>query len=212
MRYLWIWFLLTTLQGCGGDVTDDHFCPIDCSSTFSGRSDVYQVSVIGSDSQDYQCLSEAEPTPVTVRFLISKDNSEGTSTVEFNDFEKNNLNLPQQPLPRIAFTPILSGLRDANKTNPTIVDVCDGCGGPSNNTDTIKVSPYEFHGITTPKSEWCSDSCGVGTYTFIPKCGAVGSDTIDASILFGSTGGATGDSTDTASISVSVQQINAGAL
>ncbi len=206
MRFLWISLVICLLQACGGDVTDDNFCPIDCSSTFSGKSGVNQVTVVNSSSQQYQCINIDDPTPVTVRFLISKDNSAGTSSVEFDDNEKANLNLQQQPLPRIAFTPLLEGVRDASKTNPTIVDVCDGCEGTPSAGSVVKVSPYQFHGITTPKSEWCSDSCGVASYTFIPKCGPGGSDSIDASILFTSISGTAGSSEDAATISVSILQ------
>ena len=59
----------------------------------------------------------------------------------------------------IGFEPVLFGAMATENTNPEIFD-------SKNNT----VSSGKFDGVVTPRSEWCSDTCGVMTYEFWPVC------------------------------------------
>jgi hypothetical protein len=65
------------------------------------------------------------------------------------------------PLAGIAFEPlILRGLMAGAKTSPENATIeADG-----------KVSPFKYAGVVTPKSEWCSDSCGVASVEIWPIC------------------------------------------
>ena len=148
MHYILVILSVFILQACGdsnsseiakkmnddpnsyNSLVADGLCPIDCSNAVLSPAST-KIKVVGSPNVDYQCLNEEEPTPVTVRFFVHKDSSEESTNVSFSDGEIEQLNLENQPLLRVAFAPLLNGVRDASRTNLDIVDVCDGCGGSS---------------------------------------------------------------------------------
>lgn len=77
------------------------------------------------------------------------------------------------PRSGISFEPMTWGGLAVDKTNP---EHQNGDG---------TVSSYKYRGVVTPRSEWCSDSCGVMTYEFWPVCVAGKENAISASISAG---------------------------
>ena len=65
------------------------------------------------------------------------------------------------PVAGLVFEPIiLRGLMAGNRTSTENATV-DANG---------QVSPYKYAGIVTPKSEWCTDTCGVASIEIWPVC------------------------------------------
>lgn len=144
-------FFLLIAVGCGLQ-TDDGLCPLECSGSI--------VSAFGPDSiratgpnVDFGCDINDSSTQTFSRPVLS--------TFLF-------VNSENIPLPRQVFTPTVAGVVDGCRTDPENGRIT------TNNPNSCSVDPYRFAGITTPKSQWCSDSCGVATVEFWPVC--VGQD------------------------------------
>ncbi len=58
--------------------------------------------------------------------------------------------------------------------------LCD----PNGDSTKCVVSPYQYLGIVTPSSEWCSDSTGVMSYEFWMSCNGASAE-FDASVVAG---------------------------
>jgi len=71
----------------------------------------------------------------------------------------------------LSFEPIISGIMAGARTSPENATV----------TGDI-VSPFKYAGIVTPKSEWCTDTCGIATIEVWPSC--VGGVTVPTTIQF----------------------------
>jgi len=78
--------------------------------------------------------------------------------------------LTKRPVSGVGFEPELHGLvsieNSAAEFKPT----------------PTTVSSAKFAGIVTPAAEWCSDTCGVITYEFWPKCINTNSNSISAGV------------------------------
>ena len=78
--------------------------------------------------------------------------------------------LTKRPVSGVGFEPELHGLvsieNSAAEFKPT----------------PTSVSSAKFAGIVTPAAEWCSDTCGVITYEFWPKCINTNSNNISAGV------------------------------
>ena len=208
-------FLIATvilLSACGGDLAEGNLCPINCSNSSIGFSGPLRVTPLGSATRNYQCLSGdalTDAAPIVVQFQVYRDGEDVQPSVSTpSDRENAEVFRDRTLLRNIAFTPYLEGIRDASKTNPTIVDICEGCG---TNATSVTVEPFEFHGITTRKQEWCSDACGVARYAFVPKCsGADISTDIRAGIIIGSSAGNPVGEGEANTVDITVNQVGGG--
>ena len=81
--------------------------------------------------------------------------------------------LTKRPVAGVGFEPDVKGLVSIENSAPEFHPT------PA---ETTKVSSAKYAGIVTPQAEWCSDTCGVITYEFWPKCVAAGSNAISAGV------------------------------
>ena len=82
--------------------------------------------------------------------------------------------LSKRPVAGVGFEPDVKGLVAIDKSAPEFHPT------PA---DTNTVSSAKYAGIVTPQAEWCSDTCGVITYEFWPKCVSTGSNVISAGVV-----------------------------
>jgi hypothetical protein len=75
--------------------------------------------------------------PVTVKFLAVRKITDGDG------------NSSEQPVPALGFDPIITGLMDNDATDASLLTGENGAGA------------FRYAGVVTPKTKWCSDSCGV---------------------------------------------------
>jgi hypothetical protein len=159
-------------NGAGGS------CVLDCSKSVIADSNFTATAL--SVGGTINCLGVGEgqvaklSAPVLAKFKI---------TGEFDG----------QTVPRanIGFDPVVVGMRSEQDTNPENATVTTDASG------VVTVTPYKFAGVVTPKSEWCTDSCGVASVEVWPVC--VGGVTNTVSISIGS-----GAMTQPASIEFSI--------
>lgn len=121
--------------------------------------------------------------PVTLQFMAEsirglryKNPFDTPSDVDARDSADDSEGKLWSPLAGIAFEPImLRGLMAGDRTSTENATV-DANG---------QVSPYKYAGIVTPKSEWCTDTCGVATIEVWPICIADSSNSIQMVIHSG---------------------------
>jgi hypothetical protein len=76
-----------------------------------------------------------------------------------------------------------------NPENGTVNEGCDPATGgiaEGKTFNDVVVDPYNHSGIVTPKSEWCSDACGIMTVDVWPVCVRGQSNSIAVSLRSGS--------------------------
>ena len=161
------------------DVDSPGACTISCSGHPVGASN-YTITPIGSTAGGLTCADTNKPLErgVTVRFRVTETITLGGTGASSGGGSTGGLSLDVAPetmtVPRagVSFEPVVTGDLSAEKTNDEHV---------SDATNHI-ITPSKFIGITTPSSQWCSDSCGVMTYEVWPICAT---NTVTAGILAG---------------------------
>ncbi len=180
--------VLFIANACSGEMDPDSpgLCALQCeNSKIAGNETVFRVADLDvgdsadgdvnptqgtAFSQTVSCAGvdfgedgvEEYVGPITVAFVAEKFRR----LVYRNPFENN----PQetthpgefrQPVRGLAFEPIVvSGLMSGARTDDENADKEAG----------NVVNPFKYAGIVTPKSEWCTDSCGVATVELWPLC------------------------------------------
>ena len=90
--------------------------------------------------------------------------------------------LSKRPVGGVGFEPDVKGLVSIENSAPEFHPT------PA---ETTKVSSAKYAGIVTPQAEWCSDTCGIITYEFWPKCISTGSNVISAGVAVEGVGATT---------------------
>lgn len=144
------------------DAGSEGKCNLDCSSTAIGSAAGIGIKTITND-YTLNCGVVTTPfslgRPITVKFKIFNEQGgdvfdPGTTDGEFNN---------EIPITNISFSPEILGARDACATSTDVATVSGSAGN-------CTVDPFEYHGIVTPRAEWCSDSCGVASVEYVPVC------------------------------------------
>lgn len=185
-------FLVTAglaFTGCSADTEPESpgSCSLNCSQKRAPAGE-YLVAPYFSDPAgdevtdaelEYTCPSPPQgqfaadlPAPFRVLYRVyekiagfgGKPKGENDTSVNLADFV---------PRGGIGFEPFIIGGVSTPKTNEE-----------HRNADGT-VTPAKFTGIVTPRSEWCSDSCGVMTYELWGVCVAGKENPITASVISG---------------------------
>lgn len=145
-------------------------CSLSCGSAkitaadpnFKILSNTSDLSYTCSASQANQALN-----PSLIYFTIVQaisplqnngDNAGGDGATEGSSGEAYN-----QPVPSASIEPIVNGLLSDEESDNVNSPLVDG----------VRV-PIRYQGISTPSSDWCSDSCGVVGVEVAFRCPAVG--------------------------------------
>ncbi len=89
------------------------------------------------------------------------------------------------PKSGVAFYPHLSShlVGSAARTASEFQQDASQCD-PNGDSTKCVISPYQYLGIVTPSSEWCSDSTGIMSYEFWMSCNGA-SSTFEATVVSG---------------------------
>ncbi len=151
MRMLINLLLVLGLGACSYEPEDPGLCKLNCSKAIIGGNDRPMKFELKTTTQDITCAAqaagEALSEPLLTHFLVYESYNDG-----LEDGGK-------RPVPSLSIDPIVNGLRsELPEHNPNVVI----------NGDTF--TPARYKGIVTPKSNWCSDSCGIVTLEVFPRC------------------------------------------
>lgn len=193
-------FLVSTLYFCSAEPEADRpgSCKLDCGSAKIAGSEfkITPLTQVG----DVECGIVADGAysevskPVLTKFLvtaprikavpkpIASSDDTGDDNVLPTDFEDT-----EAPVGGVSFQPIVYGALSPGKTNAENADVSAGSGDVDPLLNFV-VTPAQFSGIVTPKSEWCSDTCGVMSLEIWPLC--IGGDSSNNVRVFLMSGGA----------------------
>ena len=156
------WSLLALIGmavGCGTK-SESGMCELRCGNSIIGSELHHQITSISTD-MDFTCGGSGSAiNPEVAVFRV--DDTDVVDSLLGGSGEAT------RPTPGITVTPNVVGTLDSCSTHPTNGIVTQLAGG------RCSVDPDTVHGITTPKSDWCSDTCGVATFQFIPFCAGVG--------------------------------------
>jgi hypothetical protein len=164
LRGVQLLFLLTPFlffgASCSIEPEEDGQCAISCSGAKIGASN-YTIKPLAPFTNAVCRKASATDTaalegPLRMQFLIEKKLQTIPNIPDLNAKkaeEEEELMAVDKTIPvsGVAFRPMVVGSMAVGKTNPE-------------NDSAV------FPGIVTPKSEWCSDSCGVMTVDFWPNC------------------------------------------
>ncbi len=156
--------LVLSLSACAvqPDAGSEGKCNLDCSSTAIGSASGIGIKTITTD-YTLNCGAVTTPyslgRPVTVKFKIYNEQGGDVFDPGADDGQFN----VEIPITNISVTPEILGVRDACATSTDVATVSGSAGN-------CTVDPYEYHGIVTPRAEWCSDSCGVAVVEYVPVC------------------------------------------
>lgn len=140
--------LATASCGRSPEASSNGLCPLDCANPYiAGPKHVISSM---DESIDLVCHGYDESTessgkpkkPVRLTFLVT--DSQGN------------------PRKRVGFEPVIHGELEPDETDEENQD-------PDKSTAT-EIVPAKYIGIVTPRSQWCSDACGVATLEVWPKC------------------------------------------
>jgi len=164
---LYLMAIVGVLTACAGDPEggDGGTCALSCSKV--SLADVSFTVTPLTTGNEITCLGVGEGqaaklnAPVLAKFRIDG---------EFDG----------QTIPRanIAFDPVITGATAADETNPENATVSQVDG-------RTVVSPVRFSGVVTPRSEWCTDACGVATVEVWPICIGGATNTVSVGISSG---------------------------
>ena len=138
--------LWVMLAACSKPENDPGVCSLDCSNAVFGGNDftfesIYKVDTFACPRTDYGSTGILRvDVPITLQFKSVK---------------KSVVNGKEREVPKgnLSFQPIVGGYLDPQATDA------------GNESDS-----GQYNGISTPKSEWCTDSCGVASVTVNPVC------------------------------------------
>ncbi|MEZ4742696.1 MAG: hypothetical protein R3B45_09645 [Bdellovibrionota bacterium] len=163
-------FFILLLFSCSAEVDEENpgICDIRCDGASLGSASDMRFRIL-SPIEDIACIgnlaagSIAEiSTPVTIRMIAERPRKLIYNS-PFGDNASSDYSA-WQSVGGISFQPVISGIMSPNRYNDENVTVAeDGA-----------ITPAEYVGITTPKSEWCTDTCGVATIQIWPACAGGG--------------------------------------
>lgn len=141
------------MGGCSFKPEDPGLCRLSCSNAIiASSSPEYQIKLATAEPKIYCSQADAALSgPVMMQFVVSEVQKEG-------EFES------RRPVPAISFEPIIQGAVATNVYNDENVSL----------DEDGNLTPYRYLGISTPKSNWCSDTCGVMTIEVVPVCPGIG--------------------------------------
>jgi hypothetical protein len=141
---------LWLLGGCAAESEKGNpgICPLTCGKAVLGSNDPqFSAKSVLKDLR-FECprglTQPLDLDAVLVQFLF-------TEKITVNGAER------LRPVPFLAFEPVITGILSEYK-NPD-----------NTNPDTGQV-PQRYVGVRTPKTEWCTDACGVATIELEPRC------------------------------------------
>lgn len=183
-----IFFLIVFIFGCSAEPEKYNQCTLSCGNAVLGATDFKVRAVIPKISVPCKASAKGgfyDETPMTLKFYIGNDyatttksaTTAGTSTTETPTSNGVKPKMPDfTPISNLAFNPLIVGLLGITGSN-TENGVISG--------DSF--TPVEYRGIVTPKSEWCTDSCGYATLVVTPRCVSDSSNETIVSIISGGT-------------------------
>lgn len=136
--------------GCSFKPEDPGLCRLTCqNSIIASASSEFEIKLATGSPKIYCDAAGADlAIPVMLQFVISEKNNVSADKVE------------KRPVPNISFDPLVAGAVAPDVyNNENVTKDAEG-----------KLTPAHYLGITTPKSNWCSDSCGVMTLEIVPVC------------------------------------------
>ena len=165
-----VYIALLFMCGCGVKPSNPGLCSLNCSGAVIGGADASYVISLATPAPAIQC-----PTGLTQLTAFSGPIS--TQFVIWDKYKDSNGHDVQIPVPNISFNPLVNGgLVPTQSNSENVTKYPAGQTLPDGTTHNIDMYyPYQYVGIVTPKSNWCSDSCGVMTVEIWPYCPVAGS-------------------------------------
>ena len=207
----WLTCLFFVLSNCAGEPVADSpgVCSIQCSEAkLAGSRSSFRMrlatedfsffcgSGMFADGQDVALF----PYPIPVRFIVESNSDEvpytspfgGEETAGSGDAGSSTVESGWAPVGNVSFDVVTSGGTlnpcGTNAENGTVNSACNsetgGLASGSNFRDA-SVTPHTHAGIVTPKSEWCSDSCGIMSIDIWPVCVRGGLNRVSLSVRSG---------------------------
>lgn len=178
IRGINIFIFLVLFSGCALEPDDPGQCRLDCSKAKIGSSSVDWAIEVKTTIPTFECSAASTPFsgPVFLKFLAKEKYKDG-DTDRFN------------PVPYLSFEPLINGALHSVYHPENVSEFSEGQTLPDGSVAGAGTTyyPYRYLGITTPKSNWCSDSCGVMTIEFVPVCPPSGANN-DVSVQLNSGG------------------------
>ncbi len=161
-----VFFAMVLLEAClAGKPATPGLCTVNCrNAVFSspyariapldGAED-YTLACKAAFSKDVTSISMARA--ITIRFKITEPPPKGATHQDWDE-----------PRPGITFEPVVNGILDPDRSSAENVSLVET--EKDDGTKTTEYFPSRYIGIVTPKSQWCTDSCGVGNIEVWPMC------------------------------------------
>ena len=144
------------LMRCSADTAALNQCQIDCSKAKIPGPELI-VKRLFADTATWTCPKGyvgPVPNPTLITFSFYYPPKADADPLATNAAKKST------PVGGVKFTPVIVGSLAATKTNPEFL---------GNN---------QYSGVSTPSSEWCSDSCGIAQLQVFAQCVGLQNDTV----------------------------------
>jgi hypothetical protein len=181
-EYLMTLLLLLVTVSCSseGDPELPGECQLVCGSAKISANDNVRFRILSSPA-DLTCVGVASGTtadaagPITIEMIVEKPRVLKYKSPFGTDESPETETANWQSVGGVIFEPVITGLMAAGKTSPENATI-----------EGAVVTPFKYAGIVTPKSEWCTDSCGVARVEIWPTC--VGGSSSPVGVQFHSGG------------------------
>lgn len=166
-------FVMNIFFGCAQDPEDPGLCSLNCSAAIIAPGDTeYSIVAKTADFSDkaVTCYQDDQGDlytgPIVFHFLAVKTWIDAGGDEQI------------MPIPNVAFEPEIIGAVNELATNPENAQRYTAGSTLPDGTPVTSTSyhPFRYRGIATPKSNWCSDSCGVMAVEVVPSCPAPGDE------------------------------------
>ncbi len=170
MKISSLFIVLIFIGGCASQASDEAqpgSCRLECSDRKVPAAS-FKIEPLDPSDITIGCYEGSEfGSPITVRYQIYEVLSGNPGTPARAVEAENCIDRADKPGPYgpckrmvggVGFEPWVLGAVSSGNTNTEHLD--------ANNSP----SPAKFAGIVTPRSEWCSDTCGIMTYEVWPSC------------------------------------------
>ena len=192
-----VWGVFLLMYACGVKPENPGQCNLSCANSVIGGADASYEIKLASKAPSFECatgLTQATEFlgPVNVKFVV------------WDKYKKSSGEETLMPVPSISFNPLINGALVASRSNgENVTKYAAGDALPDGTThDTPMYYPYQYVGIVTPKSNWCSDSCGVISIEVWPYCPVAGaSNNLSVQVATG------GKFSDTAEIAITTPSL-----
>jgi hypothetical protein len=169
--------VLFYLSGCAVSPENPGQCALNCSkSVILGSDPTFQIKLISAVPK-FTCATGLTQEvdfngPVMAQFVVLDRDAAPAG----GDMVGAGTGYNGTPVPNISINPLVLGIVSIPRTHPENVQIYQaGQTLPDGTVATGQTYyPYRYLGISTPKSNWCSDSCGVVTMEFVPVCPVAG--------------------------------------